>query len=60
MKNKKKPKKIGRNSIKSKSRPDDFLYKPLTEENKKKIDEAVRRTVEEYGETLKLLAGNNN
>ena len=32
-----------------------ILGKNLREEDKKEIDEAVKRTVKEYGQTLKLL-----
>lgn len=34
---------------------DRILGKALTEEGKRQIDRAVRKTVSEYGETLKLL-----
>lgn len=33
----------------------DILSKPLTDKDKKQIDKAVRKVVQEYGETLRLL-----
>lgn len=50
-----KAKKIGRNYIIAKEDLPEIFGGHLTEEKKKKIEEAVKKTVEEYGETLKLL-----
>ena len=47
--------KIGGVYMISKKQILDILGKDLRKEDKKEIDVAVRRTVEEYGEVLKLL-----
>jgi len=46
---------IGRNYAIPKKYIVDILGKTLKEEDKKEIDDAVKKTVEEYGEVLKLL-----
>ncbi len=50
-----KAEKIGRNLVIRKKDLPIILGEVLTEEKKRKIDEAVKKTVQEYGETLKLL-----
>ncbi len=47
--------KIGRNYAIQKKFIDELLGKTLKETEKDEIDSAVRKTVKEYGETLKLL-----
>lgn len=47
--------KIGRNYAIPKKYADAILGKTLDENNKKEIDKAVKKTVVEYGQTLKLL-----
>ncbi len=47
--------KIGRNYAISKKNLDAILGKSLAETDKKEIDTAIRKTVHEYGQTLKLL-----
>lgn len=47
--------KVGRNYVIDKKDLPGFGGGELTDEQKKEIDEAVKRTVEEYGETLRLL-----
>ncbi|MEK7376493.1 MAG: helix-turn-helix domain-containing protein [Candidatus Margulisiibacteriota bacterium] len=47
--------KIGRNYAIPKEYVLNILGKALSEKDKKEIDEAVEKTVKEYGETLKLL-----
>lgn len=44
---------VPKDSIKEYS--EDVIGKPLKEAEKKRIDKAVKKTVEEYGEVLKLL-----
>lgn len=52
-----KAKKIGRNYAISHDALAPFLKKKqLTDEAKSTIDKAIKKTVKEYGETLKLLA----
>lgn len=46
---------IGRNFAIPKKYMADILGKVLGEEDKKEIDRAVKKTVREYGEVLKLL-----
>ncbi|MEW6171274.1 MAG: helix-turn-helix domain-containing protein [Candidatus Omnitrophota bacterium] len=46
---------VGRGYIISKEYVDRILGKSLTPSDKQKIDKAVRKTVKEYSETLKLL-----
>jgi excisionase family DNA binding protein len=46
---------IGKNYAIPKKSLEVLLGKSLSEENKKEIDQAVKKTVSEYGETLKLL-----
>jgi len=47
--------KIGRNYAIPKKYISDILGRTLTEKAKKEIDEAVKKTVIEYGEVLRLL-----
>ncbi len=47
--------KVGRNYVINKKDLPGFGNQELTDEQKREIDEAVKRTVEEYGETLRLL-----
>ncbi|MCL4378231.1 MAG: helix-turn-helix domain-containing protein [Actinobacteria bacterium] len=47
--------KIGRNYAISKKYVDDIVGKKLSAKRKKEIDEAVKKTVKEYGDVLKLL-----
>lgn len=47
--------KIGRNYAISKKHIDSLLGNALEEGDKKEIDLAVKKTIREYGETLKLL-----
>lgn len=46
---------IGRNYAISKKYIDDIIGKTLDNKRKKEIDKAVKKTVKEYGEVLKLL-----
>ena len=50
-----KAKKIGRNFVIDKKGLGGILDESLTEKRKAEISEAVKQTVKEYGETLKLL-----
>ena len=50
-----KAKKIGRNYAIPRRDADAVLGKALAEEDKRQIDAAVKKTVKEYGRTLKLL-----
>ena len=50
-----KAEKIGRNFVISKKETAGVLNESLTNEQKKTIDLAVKKTVAEYGEALKLL-----
>lgn len=50
-----KAQKIGRNFVIQKKDLPAILGKVLTESRKNLIEEAVKKTVREYGETLKLL-----
>ena len=50
-----KAQKVGRNFIIRQEDLADVLGSALTEEKKKKIEAAVKKTIREYGETLKLL-----
>ncbi|MFN3966925.1 MAG: helix-turn-helix domain-containing protein [Endomicrobiia bacterium] len=47
--------KIGRNYAIPKNYIDSIIGKELSNEEKKEIDIAVKKTVQEYGEVLKLL-----
>lgn len=47
--------KIGRSFAIPKAYVSRILGRPLSESDKKEIDTAVKRTVKEYGETLRLL-----
>jgi excisionase family DNA binding protein len=47
--------KIGRNYAIPKKYVDDIVGKNLSSKRKKEIDKAIKKTVEEYGEVLKLL-----
>lgn len=47
--------KIGRNYAIDRKNVANILGKALADEDKKQIDAAVKKTVQEYGETLKLL-----
>lgn len=46
---------IGRNYAISKKYIDDIIGKTLDNKRKKEIEKAVKKTVKEYGEVLKLL-----
>jgi len=48
--------KIGRNFAIDKNSIGGMLGSETSQKNKKEIDMAVKKTVDEYGETLKLLA----
>ncbi len=50
-----KAQKVGRIYLIPKSKIDQIFGKELTTENKKEIEAAVKRTVQEYGEVLKML-----
>lgn len=50
-----KAKKIGRNFVVDRKELGEVLGEALGESRKRMIDEAVKRTVREYGETLRLL-----
>lgn len=47
--------KIGRNFAVSKKYVDNIIGNQPSEKDKKEIDAAIKRTVKEYGEVLKLL-----
>ena len=47
--------KIGRNFVISKNNLPEILGKVLSEEKKQEIDRAVKKTIKEYGETLRML-----
>ena len=47
--------KIGRNYAIPQKYVDDIVGKNLSSKRKKEIDKAIKKTVEEYGEVLKLL-----
>lgn len=47
--------KIGRNFAISKNYIDNIFNAPLDEEDKKEIDKAIKKTISEYGEVLRLL-----
>jgi excisionase family DNA binding protein len=48
-------KKVGRNFVIEEKYLPEILGKTLTEVKKRAIEDAVKKTVREYGETLKLL-----
>lgn len=50
-----KARRVGRNFIVSKNALPEILGSVLTESKKRMIDAAVKKTVREYGRTLKLL-----
>ncbi|OGI26206.1 MAG: hypothetical protein A3J76_01295 [Candidatus Moranbacteria bacterium RBG_13_45_13] len=50
-----KAKKKGRNFVIKRTELGDILDESITEKRKAEIREAVKKTVKEYGETLKLL-----
>ena len=50
-----KAKKIGRNFVIDRKNLGGILDESLTKRKKSEIDESVRKTIREYGETLKLL-----
>ncbi len=50
-----KAKKIGRNFVIDKKDLPNILGEVLTENNKQEIEKVVKKTISEYGETLKLL-----
>lgn len=50
-----KAKRVGRNFVIEKKDLPGILGKSLTQEKKRIIEEAVKKTVREYGETLRLL-----
>lgn len=45
---------IKNTTAKAKDRNFDILNEPLTDKDKKQIEKAVRKTVQEYGEVLRL------
>ena len=47
--------KIGRNFVIDEKNLMEILGKTLSEKNKKAIEESVKKTIKEYGETLRLL-----
>ena len=47
--------KVGRNFVIPKNSLPEILGKILSEKNKRDIEAAVKKTVKEYGQTLKLL-----
>jgi excisionase family DNA binding protein len=47
--------KIGRNYVISDSEINNILNKKLSSKDKEKIEQAVQKIVQEYGETLRLL-----
>ena len=51
-----KAKKVGRNFIIDRDDIEDLLTNTLNEKSKNEIDKAVKKTVREYGETLRMLA----
>lgn len=50
-----KAKKVGRNFVIDKNDLPEVLGTVLTEKKKQEIEDSVKKTVREYGETLKLL-----
>ncbi len=50
-----KAEKIGRNFVIDEKNLMEILGKTLSEKNKKAIEESVKKTIKEYGETLRLL-----
>jgi len=50
-----KAKKVGRNFVINRSDLAEILGSALSEEKKREIEKSVRKTIKEYGETLKLL-----
>lgn len=50
-----KAKKVGRNFVIEEKYLPEILGKTLTEAKKRAIENAVKKTIREYGETLKLL-----
>ncbi len=50
-----KAKKVGRNFVINRSDLAEILGSTLSEEKKREIEKSVRKTIKEYGETLKLL-----
>ncbi len=50
-----KAKKVGRNFVINRSDLAEILGSTLSEEKKRDIEKSVRKTIKEYGETLKLL-----
>ncbi|MDO8742965.1 MAG: helix-turn-helix domain-containing protein [Candidatus Azambacteria bacterium] len=50
-----KAKKVGRNFVINKSDLGDILGGKLTSRGKEEIEKAVKKTIQEYGETLKML-----
>ena len=50
-----KAEKVGRNFVIDQADLAEILGKVLGDSDKKEIDDAVRKTVQEYGKTLKLL-----
>ena len=49
--------KVGRNFVIQKKDLGNVLGQTLTKADKKEIEKAVKKTVREYGDTLKLLGG---
>lgn len=50
-----KAKKVGRNFVINRGDLAEILGSTLSEEKKREIEKSVRKTIKEYGETLKLL-----
>lgn len=50
-----KARKVGRNFIISRKDLGEIFEKKLSQKKKEEIEKAVKKTVEEYGETLRLL-----
>ena len=50
-----KAQKIGRNFVIRKEELPDVLNQVLRQDKKREIEESVKKTIKEYGETLKLL-----
>ena len=50
-----KAEKVGHNFIIERKEVVDVLDKELTEKQKREIDKAIKKTIKEYGQTLKML-----
>ncbi|MBU1131320.1 hypothetical protein KJ840_04260 [Patescibacteria group bacterium] len=51
-----KAKKVGRNYVIDRANIENPLIDTLNERTKSEIDKAIKKTIKEYGETLKMLA----